>query len=361
MVGVQRSTLLLAAGALVVARITLPSTASAVPTVPDAASELIACSEAHLLRSLGILTVPESEIRGDRPIAVLRDTHGNTLWSQWTPVGQETSIASGDAAPGSPAPLIELVEPAEPGCWMWSRDPNLVILVAPDGKTSRGVFSDPAIEQGLQLEGPAIALTGPPPVQAAPRSTWQPQAVSRFLTDRSPVSPPDERDGVLAPNSMVQAVLATCPEWRPGVTFGVGGNTLALFCPVESPRAWFDTLVEQHRAAKSIVTVQGGTALIEGALSLLPSIVVQPSGLVFTNSTSLAAELTSGDGEPWWDPDEPTSGVTQKTQEVSLHLLRAEGHTRANMLFTKPFTLMLWGITPKPVNQLVVPAGSGTP
>jgi len=343
--------------ALCMTSLSIPATAWAVPSVPDAASELLACSEARLLRSLGILTVAESEVRGDKPIAVLRDAAGTTLWAQWTPVGQETSISSGTTAPGNPAPLIELVEPSEPGCWMWSRDPNLVILVAPDGKTARGIFSDPAIEQGLQLHGPALVLSSPPPTQAAPRSTWQPQAVSRFLTDRSPVKPPSEGEGVLAPNSMVQAVLATCPEWRPGVTFGAGGNTLALFCPSETPRAWFDTLVEQHRSAKATVTVQGDTALIAGTLSLLPSIVVQPNGLVFTNSASLATELTSDQGLPWWDADEPTSGVTQKTQEVSLHLLRADVHTRANMLFTEPFTLILWGITPRPVDQLSVSSG----
>jgi hypothetical protein len=328
-----------------------PRPAASAPTVPESATELLACSTAGQLRQLGLLTV--TGIRDDRPIALIR-ADGDLLWGRWTPVGRDEATTTGEPPSGSPAPLLDLVAPSEPGCWVWNRDPGAVLLIDPDGLSARGVLTDAAVAAALQLDASSMEGVGATPGQVAPVTTWTPEALGRFMTSRIPVAPPAPSDGALSPNAMVRGVLSTCPTWRPVVTLAAAGQDLALFCPAPDPAAELAGVEAVHRAAKLEVERTGDSLHIQGPFILLARVAAVAGGLIFTNSAELIADVMTDGGEPWWGDEAPATGIIQRTPTAMVHLERTDGMTRAELLFQEVFEVAALPVTPRVVDSLQV-------
>lgn|GEM_PF-5205005 len=337
----------------------MAAAAGQIRNVPDDAHELVACSEARLLRELGLLTVPATDVRDDRPIALLRDEWSHLLWAQWTKPGEESTSTTGDLKPGTSAPLLDLVDPSEPGCWMWTRDPGAVFLFAPDGKTGRGLFSDAALKDALKLDASALG-TRSVPVQKAPRSNWVPAAQSRFMTERMPIPAPGPNEGKMGPNAMVAGLLGLCGDWTPGTTLAIAQQELALFCPHGNPRKALGVMEAEFKRDKNLSATRTGDVLhLEGPFLMLPHVVALDDGLLYTNSVALADDVAVGAGEEWWTAEAPSTGVIQRTPDAAVHVERADSLTRVELLFTEAFSRAVLDLTPEPVSSLVPHVSEG--
>lgn len=307
------------------------------PPVGDPVHEIIACSEAGLLRTLGVLIVSPTELRDDRPIVQLRDASDRVLWTTWTPPGARRPTTSGvPLSEAGPAPFLDALDATLAGCWFWARDPAGAAHVRPEGEGIRvsARMGALGVQAGFGLDATALAGGGDIADQPAPRTAWRPDALQRFATPRLPMAEPSANEGSMSPNNMVRMVLSSCDDWQPGVTLAVGGTTMALFCPGADPKASLEALAAKAEAAGSALERDGDVLVQSGALVLLPRIAPVAGGVVMTNSVEVSKEVTSPstDATPWWGPDVPTTGVWTSQPRGSVHVVSDGDLYRADML-----------------------------
>lgn len=291
--------------------------APVVPSPPEEATELIHCSEARLLRDLGLLRVDPAELREDAPLTQFRKGSA-PLWTRWTPSGADASTTWGSIEPSREQPLFAHIDDA-PGCWFWSAEPEGLLHLAPEGAIRAWPAKD-ALAEGLMIDAAALRSVVVDTLPA-PATTWQPEGLSRYSTERLPLPPKDPKAGGLNPLEVTRMLLGSCPEWRPGITIAVAGSTLALLCPVDDkPRKALRAYQERVEAEGFEVTSDGGVLTVSGGFVLFSHVTATPGALALSNSPELARELsTPSGGTPWWGDELPRSGVWTRTPQATLH------------------------------------------
>ena len=116
----------------------------------------------------------------------------------------------------------------------------------------------------------------------------------------------------------------------------VAGAAMALLCPTENPRAALKKLVKRSRAGGLEVEATDISAKVRDGFILLSEVVAVEGGLAMTNDAQVFSQLLSAakgepEGEPWWTPDAPNTGIWTLNQQTSVHVVPDGDVARARL------------------------------
>ncbi|MCO4769002.1 MAG: hypothetical protein KDA24_03165, partial [Deltaproteobacteria bacterium] len=202
--------------------------------------------------------------------------------------------------------------------------------------TVRAWLGAEALAEGLSISAASLR----PPVEAkhvAPRTTWTPDAVQRFMMATNPIPKPKKSEGALAPNGMMRMVLSHCPQWAPGVTLAVAQGGMALFCPMDAPKKALTGIAAKVKKDEDAGEADDVSVHLKGVFTMLPRVVLVDGGLVFTSDATVFEELRRAalgkpTGAAWWDDETPTTGLWMKAPQAVVSVVPDGSLNRAEMV-----------------------------